>query len=136
MGRALQAPSGCNGHVRCRRKARTACSTSGNLRPKPHGQRSFLPSFSDSSLPPYTTRKPALDVSLGWEPLAAFAAGLVEKSRCSGQFLLPDGFSRHITEGAASLILAQERERSPCKLKALGNVGGEVARRAAIHVWW
>lgn len=95
MGRALQAPSGCNGHVRCRRKARTACSTSGNLRPKPHGQRSFLPSFSDSSLPPYTTRKPALDVSLGWEPLAAFAAGLVEKSCCSRQFLLPDGIASH-----------------------------------------
>jgi hypothetical protein len=43
--------------------------------------------------------QPALDVSFGWEPLAAFAAGLVEKSRCSRQFLLPDGFARHITEG-------------------------------------
>jgi hypothetical protein len=40
----------------------------------------------------------ALDASLGREPLAAFAAGLVEKSCCSRQSLLPDGFARHITE--------------------------------------
>ncbi len=40
----------------------------------------------------------ALDLSFGREPLAAFAAGLVEKSCCSRQSLLPDGFARHITE--------------------------------------
>ena len=40
----------------------------------------------------------ALDVSFGREPLAAFAAGLVEKSCCSRQSLLPDGFARHTTE--------------------------------------
>jgi hypothetical protein len=39
-----------------------------------------------------------LDVSFGREPLAAFAAGLVEKSCSSWQSLLPDGFARHITE--------------------------------------
>ena len=39
-----------------------------------------------------------LDVSFGREPLAAFAAGLVEKSYSSWQSLLPDGFARHITE--------------------------------------
>ena len=32
----------------------------------------------------------ALDVSFGWEPLAAFAAWLVEKSCCARQSLLPD----------------------------------------------
>jgi hypothetical protein len=40
----------------------------------------------------------ALDPSFGREPLAAFAAGLVEKSCCSRQSLLPDGFARRITE--------------------------------------
>jgi hypothetical protein len=40
----------------------------------------------------------ALDVSFGREPFAAFAARLVEKSCCSRQSLLPDGFARHITE--------------------------------------
>jgi hypothetical protein len=45
----------------------------------------------------------ALDVSFGREPLAAFAAGLVEKSCCSRQSLLPDGFARRITE--SELIL-------------------------------
>jgi len=40
----------------------------------------------------------ALDISFGREPLAAFAARLVEKSCCSQQSLLPDGFARHITE--------------------------------------
>jgi hypothetical protein len=40
----------------------------------------------------------ALNLGFGWEPLAAFAAWLVEKSWCSWQSLLPDGFARHITE--------------------------------------
>jgi hypothetical protein len=40
----------------------------------------------------------ALNLSFGREPLAAFAAWLVEKSWCSRQSLLPDGFARHITE--------------------------------------
>jgi hypothetical protein len=40
----------------------------------------------------------ALDVSFGREPLAALAAGFVEKSYCSRQSLLPDGFARRIRE--------------------------------------
>jgi hypothetical protein len=44
----------------------------------------------------------ALDVSFGREPLAAFAAGLVEKSCYSRQSLLPDGFARHIAESELS----------------------------------
>ena len=40
----------------------------------------------------------ALDPRFGREPLAAFAAGLVEKSCYSRQSLLPDGFARRITE--------------------------------------
>lgn len=40
----------------------------------------------------------AFDLRFGREPLAAFAAELVEKSCCSRQSLLPDGFARHITE--------------------------------------
>jgi hypothetical protein len=44
-----------------------------------------------------------LDASFGREPLAAFAAGLVEKSCCSRQSLLPDGFARHITESELHL---------------------------------
>src|ERR1700730_15318902 len=41
----------------------------------------------------------ALDLSFGREALAAFAGDLVEKSCCSLQSLLPDGFARRITEG-------------------------------------
>jgi hypothetical protein len=41
----------------------------------------------------------ALDLSFGREPFATFAAGLVEKSCCSRQSPLPDGFARHITKG-------------------------------------
>jgi hypothetical protein len=67
-----------------------------DLRPEPHGQGSFLPSISDSSLSPCTMRKPTLDVSYRWELFAAFAAGRVEKSCCSRQSLLPDGFAHHI----------------------------------------
>ena len=40
----------------------------------------------------------ALNVSFGREPLAALAAAFVEKSYCSRQSLLPDGFAHHITE--------------------------------------
>src|ERR1700722_13891235 len=40
----------------------------------------------------------ALNLGFGGEPLAAFAAWLVEKSWCSRQSLLPDGFARHITK--------------------------------------
>lgn len=40
----------------------------------------------------------AFNVSFGREPLATLAAGLVEKSCCSWQSLLPDEFARHITE--------------------------------------
>jgi hypothetical protein len=40
----------------------------------------------------------ALDACFGREPLAAFAAGFVEKSCSSRQSLLPDGFARRITE--------------------------------------
>ena len=40
----------------------------------------------------------AFDLRFGREPFAAFAAELVEKSCCSRQSLLPDGFARHITE--------------------------------------
>ena len=40
----------------------------------------------------------AFDVSFRREPLAAFVAGPVEKSCCSWQSLLPDGFARHIKE--------------------------------------
>jgi hypothetical protein len=40
----------------------------------------------------------ALNLGFGREPLAAFAAWFVEKSLCSRQSLLPDGFARHITE--------------------------------------
>jgi hypothetical protein len=40
----------------------------------------------------------ALQVGFGREALAAFAAGFVEKSCCSRQSLLPDGFARHIKE--------------------------------------
>jgi hypothetical protein len=46
----------------------------------------------------------ALDLSFGWEALAAFAADLVEKSYCSLQSLLPDGFARRITESELLLI--------------------------------
>ena len=42
--------------------------------------------------------EPALNLGFGRETLAAFAAGLVEKSCCSLQSLLPDGFACHITE--------------------------------------
>ena len=45
----------------------------------------------------------ALDLSFGREPFAAFAAGLVEKSCCSWQSLLPDGFARHTTESELPL---------------------------------
>ena len=61
-------------------------------------------------------RKPTLDLGLRGEPLAAFAAGLVEKSCCSRQFLLPDGFARHITEAACLkniTILARDRSGGP-----------------------
>jgi hypothetical protein len=44
-----------------------------------------------------------LDVSFGWEPFAAFAAGLVEKSYSSWQSLLQDGFARHIPESELRL---------------------------------
>ena len=40
-----------------------------------------------------------LDVRFRREPFAALAAGLVEKSCCSRESLLPDGFARRITEG-------------------------------------
>jgi hypothetical protein len=40
----------------------------------------------------------ALDLIFGWEPFASFAAAFVEKSCCSRQSLLPDGFARRITE--------------------------------------
>jgi hypothetical protein len=40
----------------------------------------------------------ALNVGFGRESLAAFAGGFVEKSCCSLQSLLPDGFARHITK--------------------------------------
>jgi hypothetical protein len=40
----------------------------------------------------------ALNVRFGREPLAAFAAGFVEKSCRSSQYLLPYEFARHITE--------------------------------------
>jgi hypothetical protein len=50
----------------------------------------FLPAMDDAET--------ALDFSFGREPLAAFAAGFAEKSCCSLQSLLPDGFARHITE--------------------------------------
>jgi len=49
-------------------------------------------------LPPWRTRKTALDLSFGREPLAAFVTGLVEKSCYSRQSPLPDGLARHITE--------------------------------------
>jgi hypothetical protein len=42
--------------------------------------------------------EPALNPGFRWEALAAFACRFVEKSCCSRQFLLPDGFARHITE--------------------------------------
>jgi hypothetical protein len=45
----------------------------------------------------------ALDASFRGEPFAAFAAGFVEKSCCSRQSLLPDGFARHITESELPL---------------------------------
>jgi hypothetical protein len=44
----------------------------------------------------------ALDFGFRWEPFASFAAGFVEKIRCSREYLLPDGFARHITEEAAA----------------------------------
>jgi hypothetical protein len=40
----------------------------------------------------------ALNLGFGRETLAALAAWFVEKSWCSQQSLLPDGFARHITE--------------------------------------
>ena len=43
-------------------------------------------------------RKATLDVRLGRIPLAAFAAGFVEKSWSSRQSLLLDGLARHITK--------------------------------------
>ena len=49
-------------------------------------------------LPAMDNAVTALDASFGREPLAAFAAGLVEKSCYSRQSLLPDGFARRITE--------------------------------------
>jgi hypothetical protein len=49
----------------------------------------------------------ALDPSFGWESLAAFAAGFVEKSWCSRQSLLPDGFARHITESELPLDITR-----------------------------
>ena len=45
----------------------------------------------------------AFNVSFGREPLATLAAGLVEKSCCARQSLLPDGFARHITESELRL---------------------------------
>ncbi len=52
----------------------------------------------DKFLPGVDHTETALDVSFGRETLATFAAGFVEKSCCSRQSLLPDGFARHITE--------------------------------------
>jgi hypothetical protein len=54
----------------------------------------------------------AFDVSFGWEPLAAFAAWLVEKSCCARQSLLPDGFARHITESELLVILTHSSSNS------------------------
>jgi len=67
-----------------RRNALLACSTSWNLRPEPHGQRSFLPSFSKNSFSLWTTRKPALYVGLGREPFATLAAWFEEKFAVHG----------------------------------------------------
>ena len=50
----------------------------------------FLPTMEDAET--------ALDLSFGREPFATFAADFVEKSCCSLQSLLPDGFARRITE--------------------------------------
>jgi hypothetical protein len=47
----------------------------------------------------------AFDVGFRWEAFASLAAGFVEKSCCSRESLLPDGFARHITEEEALLIL-------------------------------
>jgi hypothetical protein len=54
--------------------------------------------FLNKFFPAMDHAETALDVSFGREPLAAFAAAFVEKSCCSRQSLLPDGFARRITE--------------------------------------
>lgn len=62
----------------------------------------------------------AFDLRFGWEPLAALAAELVEKSCCSLQSLLPDGFARHITESelllnSSPLFSSQMRKQPQCR---------------------
>lgn len=54
--------------------------------------------FLEEFLLPVDNAETTFDLSFGREPFAAFAAWFVEKSCCSRQSLLPNGFARHITE--------------------------------------
>src|SRR5258708_15890518 len=70
----------------------------------------------------------ALNLGFGREPLAAFAAWFVEKSWCSRQSLLPDGFARHITEVScfvhiSALVVSAVRNR-----RMRGGLGMRVIR--------
>jgi len=82
--RALRFATAGNGYVGSRHTVPFAYNTSWNLRPEPHGQRSFLPSFSKSSFSQRITRKPALDFSFRRESLSTFAAWLEEEFAIHG----------------------------------------------------
>jgi len=58
----------------------------------------FPAQFLDQFLTATHNAETALNVRFWRKPLAAFAAAFAEKSCCSWQSLLPDGFARHITE--------------------------------------
>jgi len=55
--------------ARRRRAGRRAGNSSWNRRAEPHGQRSFRPSFSRSSLSPWTTRNPRFTCVSDGNPL-------------------------------------------------------------------
>jgi hypothetical protein len=60
----------------------------------------------------------AFHMSFGREPHPALAGGFVEKSCCSLQSLLPDGFARRITESELPIncIPLVPHSENPCQL--------------------
>ncbi len=66
----------------CRRIHRNPDNSSWNLRPEPHGQRSFRPSFSVSSLLPWTDLWPRRTLVSEGYPLPPFARGLESRRGC------------------------------------------------------